>query len=413
MCIRYIAYWGGRNSIIFMGDSRVRQLYYEFIKSISVSQDNIANMPAHHDLDYDEKDLNLNIKFLWRPVVNQSLIDEFKNWNSVSEYSRPNIVIVGSATHSIKQSNASLNALEYYQKNLTILLPYMDSLNRSTTILWVLQDPIKHELLKDDRAMITNEQIDAYNKAAMEILRFSAVNTVHIWSSARLVAQGYNDAIIDKANNDGLHINSNALKFSIQILLNLYCNDHMNYNDGTCCSDPEKSTVIQIIVLLSFSFFVGLSIAIYVFNKMIDSSHKLKSRRRYKWTKLKNKCEDEVEMSELQEESEIIEDTLDQSEPQVELVSVASSHNPTSKKNLLFSLARLGVIMLYFFLCDRTNFFMKENKYFTRPNYFLPVAYVFALGLFFTDESTHTNILHRDQTNETRGWMQLVILGIL
>lgn len=403
MCIRYIAYWGGRNFIIFMGDSRIRQLYYEFIKAISVNPDNILNMPAHHDLDYTEVDLNLKIKFLWRPVVNQSLLDEFRNWNKEEEYSRPNIVIVGSATHSIKQSNASLTALEYYRKNLTILLPHMDSLNRSTTILWVLQDPIKHNLLSKDRLMITNEQIDAYNKAAMEILRFSSVNTVHIWSSARLVAQGYNDAIVDKENNDGLHINSNALKFSIQILLNLYCNDHMNYNDGTCCSDPEKFTIIQFIVLLTFSFFVGLTVAIYVFNRFRNKKY---PRRRYRWTKLKNKCEDDLELEEFtQEACDTNEVTL------IEPTSVVNPLDSISKKDLLYYLARLGIIMYYFFLCDRTNFFMKENKYFTRPNYFLPVAYVFALGLFFTDESSHTNVLHRDQTNETRGWMQLVILG--
>ena len=69
--------------------------------------------------------------------------------------------------------------------------------------------------------------------------------------------------------------------------------------------------------------------------------------------------------------------------------------------------------MFYFFLCDRTNFFMKENKYFTQPNFFLPIAYVFALGLFFTEESSHTIVLHRDQTDELKGWMQMIILGII
>ncbi|CAN8023544.1 unnamed protein product, partial [Ixodes persulcatus] len=53
---------------------------------------------------------------------------------------------------------------------------------------------------------------------------------------------------------------------------------------------------------------------------------------------------------------------------------------------------------------------MKENKYYTHLNFFLPVAYVFALGLFFTEETQHTQVLHRDQTNEWKGWMQLIIL---
>ena len=51
------------------------------------------------------------------------------------------------------------------------------------------------------------------------------------------------------------------------------------------------------------------------------------------------------------------------------------------------ALAKLGMIMAYFYLCDRTNFFMKENKYYSEWSFWLPVGYVFALGLFFTDES--------------------------
>ncbi|XP_013788587.1 N-acetylneuraminate 9-O-acetyltransferase-like isoform X2 [Limulus polyphemus] len=62
------------------------------------------------------------------------------------------------------------------------------------------------------------------------------------------------------------------------------------------------------------------------------------------------------------------------------------------------------------FFIFRTNFFMKENKYYTHLTFFIPFAYVFALGLFFSEESQHTQVLHRDQTDETKGWMQLIIL---
>lgn len=67
-------------------------------------------------------------------------------------------------------------------------------------------------------------------------------------------------------------------------------------------------------------------------------------------------------------------------------------------------------IMAYFFVCDRTNFFMKENKYYSEFSFWLPIAYVFVLGLFFTEDSKFTKVMHRDQINELKGWMQLVIL---
>lgn len=424
MCIKYIAYWGGRNHIVFIGDERIRQLYIQFVRSIRLDLNNLSNIDYKEDLEYIEKDLNLDIKFLWRPMVNKSMIDEVKSWTKLKDYLKPHIVIMGSAVHSIKFSNGSSMALEFYRKNLTILLPYMESLNRTTKILWVLQDPIKTELLKKEKRMITNELIDSYNKAAMEALRYTNVNTVHVWSSARLVAQGFTDIITDTNTNDGLQIDSNSLKFSIQILLNLYCNDHMNYNDGTCCSDPEKATAIQLIVLIVFTIFIIMSATIYIYARYFGKRNNFQIHR-YKWTRLKN--DDEFELIQMQDEVKLFDrfnndnnnnnEEMDENECLTEEDKIKFETEPKSEKimtkmDLIHLLSRLGLIMLYFYLCDRTNFFMKENKYFTRPNFLLPIAYVFALGLFFTDESSQIIALHTDQTNEMKGWMQLIILGL-
>lgn len=76
----------------------------------------------------------------------------------------------------------------------------------------------------------------------------------------------------------------------------------------------------------------------------------------------------------------------------------------------LIAISTLAIIMAYFYLCDRTNFFMKENKYYSEFSFWIPLGYVFVLGLFFTEESRFTKVLHRDQTDELKGWMQLVIL---
>lgn len=66
----------------------------------------------------------------------------------------------------------------------------------------------------------------------------------------------------------------------------------------------------------------------------------------------------------------------------------------------ILSLATLGCIMAYFYLCDRTNFFMKENKYYSEFSFWIPVCWLFAVGLFFTEDSKFTKVLHRDQTDE-------------
>lgn len=53
---------------------------------------------------------------------------------------------------------------------------------------------------------------------------------------------------------------------------------------------------------------------------------------------------------------------------------------------------------------------MKENKYYSEFSFWLPIGYVTVLGLFFTEDSNYTKVLHRDQLNEWKGWMQLAIL---
>lgn len=46
---------------------------------------------------------------------------------------------------------------------------------------------------------------------------------------------------------------------------------------------------------------------------------------------------------------------------------------------------------------------MKENKYYSHMNFWLPIGYVFALGFFFSDESRSGKLLNRDQTDEWKG----------
>ena len=60
------------------------------------------------------------------------------------------------------------------------------------------------------------------------------------------------DPLRDSYPSDGIHISDPVLKLDSQVLLNMYCNNHMNYNDGTCCSDGEPVTVLQIITGISF-----------------------------------------------------------------------------------------------------------------------------------------------------------------
>ncbi|KFM77879.1 CAS1 domain-containing protein 1, partial [Stegodyphus mimosarum] len=255
MCLQYIAYWGGKTHIVFIGDSRIRQLFYGFVSLINPKYE-VGDRFVHHDLHFGNEELKVNVDFIWAPMVNQSMFDIYKSWLQDASI-RPSLIVTGSGVWAIKISNASMEMFESYQRNLTELMPVLNSLTPSTKVLWVLQDPVLTEKLHPSRKMITNEQIDLYNKAAMDIFHHSKVL---IWSSSRLVCQGlYQD------QEDGLHMGKNALNYAVQILLNMYCNDHMNYNDGTCCSSPEPVTVLQLVVfsILGVSCCIALAMVIH------------------------------------------------------------------------------------------------------------------------------------------------------
>ncbi|KAM7291899.1 N-acetylneuraminate 9-O-acetyltransferase [Ixodes scapularis] len=372
MCMRYIAYWGGKNHIVFMGDSRIRQLYLAFVHQVQPS----SSLPEedlkeniHHNLKFVDKDLKLTVEFLWNPMVDAAMRASCARWLSRGSAERPTVLVLGSGTWSIKLSNGSSQAVTEYKANVTQLVPSLDRLANTTRILWLLQDPVVPEKLHPTRRMITNELIDAYNEAATHALRYSSVE---LWSSIRLISEGYHND-----QEDGLHTGAFAVNYAIQILTNMYCNDHMNYNDGTCCSSSEPVTMLQIITFSAFGVISILALAMIVHRHL-----QLRRARAFR--------ADDVQC----------------------LVngSIKQQKTKDSWYILLTNLSKLGLIMGYFFLCDRTNFFMKENKYYTHLNFFLPVAYVFALGLFFTEETQHTQVLHRDQTNEWKGWMQLIIL---
>ena len=67
----------------------------------------------------------------------------------------------------------------------------------------------------------------------------------------------------------------------------------------------------------------------------------------------------------------------------------------------------LYVYCIYIFLVFRTSLFMKEKINFSMLNFWLPLGYVFALGLFFTEDTSQTRLLHRDMTDEWKSYNKL------
>ncbi|XP_030300391.1 N-acetylneuraminate 9-O-acetyltransferase isoform X2 [Calypte anna] len=284
--------------VVFIGDSRIRQLFYSFIKLINPQVKEEGN--KHGNIPFEDKSASIKVDFLWYPEVNGSMRQRIKSWTEGS-VAKPHIIVAGAATWSIKIHNGSNEALTQYKINITSIAPLLEKLAKSSDVYWVLQDPVYEEMLSENRKMITNEKIDAYNEAAVRILNSSSRNSktkVKVFSVSKLIAQ---ETIMK--STDGLHLPESSRDTNAMILMNVYCNKIMKPIDGSCCQPQPPLTLIQ-----------------------------------------------------------------------------------------------------------KANLFMKENKFYTHSSFFIPIIYILVLGVFYTENTKETKVLNREQTDEWKGWMQLVIL---
>ncbi|XP_022671735.1 N-acetylneuraminate 9-O-acetyltransferase-like isoform X2 [Varroa jacobsoni] len=311
-------------------------------------------------------DGRFQVDFYWQPVVNGSMYAVFDRWLGAGDrWSRrerakeppPTLLVSASASWTIKQSNGSLDALDEYRRNVSGVAVLMDKLSKAgTQVLWVLQDPVDNDKFDASRKMITNRMLDLYNEAALEAFSYT---DVQIFSAVKHIASGYYDREQYRLW-DGLHTSNFTVDYAIQLLYNMYCNGKMRWEDCTCCAQPEALTTLQKVTMVCFS--VILLIATILFIRNHSLCHRLhRSQRGYghyqRYVPLNHHHRHQY-------------------------------HTRTNGEltRLANSLSKLGLIMGYFLICDRTDFFLKENKYFTQLNFFLPICYVFALGLFFTED---------------------------
>ncbi|KAF9410910.1 hypothetical protein HW555_010152 [Spodoptera exigua] len=295
-CFRYLAFWGKYNSFAFIGDSRLEQLYEYFISVVRtrLDLDSPYSTVEHRmpNYTYVDNKLRLSVTFVYSDDVSKTMVDQFRTWQRSDQ--PPSVIIASTGLQLLKTRNTTDLVLEEYKRNLTHLVQAIDSLAaRKTQVLWKLIEGVDVNKLQNDYKRINNNDIDSYNRAAVEILTHSAAK---IW---------------------------NGVLWVVRSAWGAYESARSHLQGYTPVSRAAPSS---------------------------DAD--------------------------------------------------ASGSSPS----LLAAMARLGLIMSYFYLCDRTNFFMKENKYYSEWSFWLPVGYVFALGLFFTEDSKSNT------RTKWKGWMQLVIL---
>ncbi|KAL7381853.1 hypothetical protein ABVT39_012362 [Epinephelus coioides] len=358
-----------KKQVAFIGDSRIRQLFYSFIKIIDPAQREDGN--KHEDISFDDERSSVNVKFLWYPEANNSMKERLISWTYEGS-AKPDVVILGAATWSIKLHSGSSESLQKYKLNLTTIAVHLDKLAEHGEVYWVLQDPVNEEVLSESRKVITNSQLEMYNDAAVDVLNSSKR---YGRSRVKLLAASRQAALETISQSvDGLHLPESTRNVGAMVLMNSLCNKIIRPIDGSCCQTLTPPNHLQ---KLSACIFVGSALVLIVLAILGNNRHR-------------RPVPPDVE-------------SLEEKKP----ATAAVLQGP---KAPLQALCRMGIIMAYFYICDRADVFMKEQKFYTHSSFFIPLIYILVLGVFYNENTKETKLLNREQTDEWKGWMQLVIL---
>ncbi|XP_070778063.1 N-acetylneuraminate (7)9-O-acetyltransferase isoform X1 [Enoplosus armatus] len=358
-----------KKRVAFVGDSRIRQLFYSFVKIIDPERREDGN--KHEDISFEDESSSVNVDFLWYPEANNSMKERLISWTHEAS-AKPDVVILGAATWSIKLRSGSSETLQQYKVNLTAIVMHLEKLAVHGEVYWVLQDPVNEEVLSENRKMITNRQLELYNEAAVDVLNSSKRSGR---SRVKLLAASRQAALETiTQSDDGLHLPESTRNVGAMVLMNSVCNKLLRPIDGSCCQAVPPPNLIQ---KLSACFFLGSGLVLLVLHVLGKNHHR-------------RPVPPDVE-------------SLEEKKP-------ATAAAPPGPKAPFQALCRMGIIMGYFYLCDRADVFMKEQKFYTHSTFFIPLIYIFVLGVFYSENSKETKLLNREQTDEWKGWMQLVIL---
>lgn len=136
------------------------------------------------------------------------------------------------------------------------------------------------------------------------------------------------------------------------VLMNSVCNKLLEPIDGSCCQSLPAPNLLQ---KLTACVFLGSAVVFLVLHALGYNRHG------------KSRPTPDIESGE-------------EKKP-------ATAMAPLGPKAPFQALCKMGLIMAYFYLCDRADVFMKEQKFYTHSTFFIPLIYIFVLGVFYCENS--------------------------
>ncbi|KAL8773295.1 MAG: hypothetical protein Q9209_001689 [Squamulea sp. 1 TL-2023] len=391
--------------IIYIGDSTTRQLFWATAKKLNATGADAYMREAgkHEDLSFAN---DVTVDFIWDPFLNSSrlrteilssLDDDIQA--DADSPSTMGLITVGGGLWYAR--HFGLDSLDRYRDSLDYIAPLLSaskgiyssyrplSSEKGKTGHHVYMTPIQvplYEVLSPLRAStITPTKIIPMNDY---LFNLSTTKEIQVTWSHSLMTEEIELAY----EENGLHVMEDVAIQKVDVLLNLRCNAQMTYSQGypfdkTCCNTYQTQYTWRSRFFLALVFIPPLIIGFRSYRTLFERH----PRGSYG------------------------------------LLESRSSLSVASTIDLFEAFAVLGVVFTYCVLADRTQLFDKAQKYFTHQEFFGLCAIVLVLGLsslrpdkrpawwvehgaLDRPQGLEASFLHRDQSDEWKGWMQFIIL---
>ncbi|CEP13705.1 hypothetical protein [Parasitella parasitica] len=342
----------GHSRIVYVGDSIIRQQFFAALNLIKPGVDTAGE--AHVNRKYVFNEQHLILEFWWDPYLNETT--DLLQGNLPS--TRPSLMVVGSGAWQMHYLGD-----DYFKKWKKGMDTIFNAVQQTDVADAVLLSPVEipqYEKLGANRTQtMTMEKITKMNDYLMDKqdqLQTSQTPLVvpFVWNEVG--AQATN------VTEDGLHYNPLVTTVQTQIALNYRCNDHLSKKfpmNNTCCFNYPAPRWYQLAFMAFFLIWVPAGFLV------------------------KNTTSDTFALSKL-----------------------------FPCKKLLSACFVFGLCVIYMFYGDRTQLFGKIQKNFDATVFIGMMMAIAVLGMVKLQHKKEGDqgFLNRHQTDEWKGWMQVIIL---
>ncbi|KAI7890174.1 10 TM acyl transferase domain found in Cas1p-domain-containing protein [Mucor mucedo] len=348
----------GHSKVIYIGDSIMREQYYSMAEFLNLKRPKADQI--HNDQHAYSKEHDIDFQMWWDPYLNTSkTIDLLEGKSEI----KPTILIMGSGVWYMRRTGSDY--LRGWKEAVDRVFDGVLQHSIADKILLSPVEIVERDLLIPERvATLTPDKISIMNNYLREresLLRHPITPLV--------VPFVWNEIVTSSKNQtkDGLHFKEPVTKAQAQLALNYRCNNQLDKStfpiDTTCCYTYTSPAWYQNVIFLFFLAFVPIGFFV------LHTTGRFNQYASY----------------------------------------VFPRHHET-----LLGLFIFGLSIIYMYLGDRSQLFGKIYKQFDVSTFSILMMFMVLLGLVTLKtnggENKDAGFLNRDQTDEWKGWMQLVIL---